>query len=299
MTDADHTPDHPQAQPAKNLLLPANVRKYVISVGGGLSSTVELPLATIARYGRENVDMVMCSLPNEDPDVWRLVASIENLTGLKVKMIGDNLTPWDVFHRENFIGNSRIDPCSRILKRETMARYMRENYHPAHTTLMVGITYHEIDRMAAIRRNWTAQGWTVDAPLNDKRYTREYMMSHCRELFGFVPRLYQMDMSHNNCGGGCVKAGKAQWARLLWYLPDVYAWWEHHEWRFNVAMRLRNPAVQRTYSILRDELKTGTVPVTLRQFRRRMRCRWANLLPGFDPFEGLEETPPCVWCEAA
>lgn len=281
--------------PVPTLYLPAP-RRWVVSVGGGLSSTVELPLRMIAEHGRDRVDLVMCRLPNEDPDVWRLVEAVENLTGIRVKMIGLNLSPWDVFLQTRYIGNTRIDPCSRILKREQMAQHMKANYDPRFTTLGVGITYHEIDRMAAVRKNWTAQGWKVEAPLaTDVMLTRENMMGHCRALFDFVPRLYLMNFSHNNCGGGCVKAGKAQWARLLWYLPDVYEWWERQERIFIVRVGY--------HTILRDEKSKGGIrssePVSLQEFRERMQSKWANMLPGVDPFEGLEETPACVFCEAA
>lgn len=264
--------------------------KHVISVGGGLSSTLELPERVIAEHGHENVELVMCRLPNEDPDVWRLAEAVENWLGVKIKMIGLGLTPWDIFFQVRMLGNSRIDPCSRMLKREQILAYMLANYDPANAVLHVGITQEEIDRMVAIHKNWTRNGWRVDAPLaNDLAINRDYLTNKCQRLFGFVPRLYQMGMSHNNCGGACIKAGHAQWARLLWYLPDVYAWWEKNEEKFRREIG--------EYTIL-SEFRIKK-PLTLRQFRERMQARWANLLPGIDPFDGLEETSPCVYCEAA
>jgi hypothetical protein len=252
---------------------------------------MELPERVINAHGRDNVELVMCRLPNEDPDVWRLVGAVEDWLHVKIQMIGLNLTPWDIFFKVRMLGNSRVDPCSRMLKREQMAHYMQVNYDPAQTVLHVGITYHEIDRMVAVRKNWTAQGWTVDAPLaNDPTLTREYLMAKCQSLFGFVPRLYQMQMSHNNCGGACIKAGHAQWARLLWYIPDVYAWWETNEQKFRAEIG--------EYTILTEQYNGIKHPLTLRDFRLRMEARWHNLLPGFDPFDDLEETVPCVYCEA-
>jgi hypothetical protein len=54
---------------------------------------------------------------------------------------------------------------------------------------------------------------------------------------------------------------------------------------------------------MRDEWQRagvrGADPLTLRQFRERMETKWKMLLPGFDPFDGLDETPGCKWCEAA
>lgn len=266
--------------------------RHVISVGGGLSSTMELPERVIERYGRKSVDLVMCKLPNEDPDVWRLVEAVEDQHRVKVQMIGLNLTPFDVFFKERMLGNSRIDPCSRILKREQMLAHMITAYDPSDTVLHVGITLPEIDRLLAISANWSRKGWTVEAMLgDDPTITRDYLMGKCETTFGFIPRLYRMGMSHNNCGGACVKAGMAQWARLLWYLPDVYDWWETNEQRFWSEVGY--------FTILTEVIKGVKHPLSLHDFRLRMQRRWAAMLPGFDPFDGLEETPACVHCEAA
>lgn len=124
--------------------------KHVISVGGGLSSTMELPERVIAEYGTQNVDLLMCRLPNEDPDVWRLVAAVEAQLQVEVKMIGLNLTPIDIFFQTKMLGNSRADPCSRILKREFLAGYMNDNYSRSDTVMHIGITHTEIDRIWAM-----------------------------------------------------------------------------------------------------------------------------------------------------
>lgn len=275
-----------------------NDRRCVVSVGGGLSSTMALPMRAIAKYGRRNVDMIMCRLPNEDPDVWRLVDQIENLTGIEVKMVGLNMTPWDIFFDLGYInpvkGRGRADPCSKILKRQYLAEYMRVNYDPQSTTLCLGITAHEYsDRWIHIHDNWTRQGWTVDAPLaEDKTVTRESMMSDCLKWFGFIPRLYRYGFDHNNCGGGCIKAGQAQWARLLWYLPDVYQWWEENEERFRKE-------INSDIAILRRVRKGVSSPLPLRDFRIELQEKWIALPPGIEPFDGLDATPGCAYCEAA
>jgi hypothetical protein len=275
-----------------------NRHRYVVSVGGGLSSTMALPMKAIANFGRANVDMVMCRLPNEDPDVWKLVDAVENLTGIEVKMVGLNKSPWDIFFELGYInpvtGRGRADPCSKILKREYLATYMRENYDSKHTTLCLGITAHEYsDRWFHIHKNWTKQGWNVAAPLaDDPSITRESMMADCERLFGFVPRLYRYGFDHNNCGGACIKAGQAQWAKLLWFLPDIYAWWEENEERFR---REVNPNI----AILKRQRKGVVSPLTLQEFRLELQEKWNTMLPDVAPFEGLESTAPCSYCEAA
>ena len=54
-------------------------------------------------------------------------------------------------------------------------------------------------------------------------------MTDCEARFGFVARLYRYGFSHNTCGGACIKANMQEWARLLYYLPEVYEWWETNE----------------------------------------------------------------------
>lgn len=298
-SDADKQKAYRERKYRNNVIaLRKKQHRIVVSIGGGLSSTMKLVLMVIAKYGRENVDLIMCRLPNEDPDVWRLVKAIENLTGILVKMIGLNKTPWDIFFELGYInpvmGKGRADPCSKVLKRNYLAEYMRDNYDPATTTLCLGITAHEYsDRWFDIHKNWTKQGWTVDAPLAQyPEITRESMMAECQQLFGFVPRLYLYGFDHNNCGGACIKAGQAQWARLLWYLPDVYQWWENNEERFR---REINPSI----AILRRQRKGVTSPLPLKEFRLELQQKWESLLPGMNPFDGLNSTPACSYCEAA
>lgn len=272
-------------------------RRYVVSVGGGLSSTMSLPMAVIDRYGKKNVDFVMCRLPNEDPDVWRLVDAAQEHLGIEIKQIGLDKTPWDVFFDLGYInpvnGHGRADPCSKILKREYMARYMTEHYDKSDTTLCIGITAHEYtDRWFHIEENWRRQGWEVEAPLaDDKSITRESMMVDCQMMFGFVPRLYLYGFDHNNCGGACIKAGQSQWARLLYYLPDVYEWWESNEERFRST-------VNQSVAILRRRIKGEAYPLPLRQFRIEMQAKWLAMIPGISPFADLEETPGCMYCES-
>ena len=44
-----------------------------------------------------------------------------------------------------------------------------------------------------------------------------------------TPRLYDLGFAHNNCGGGCVRAGQGQFKKLLDVMPDRFAVWEQKE----------------------------------------------------------------------
>jgi hypothetical protein len=279
--------------------------KHVLSIGGGIGSTVLLPNVVIGDMGVEvkDIDAVISVLPNEDPDMWKLIELVEQRLEMPVNRIGLNKTPWDVFHEVRYLGNSRIDPCSRILKREVMAKYMKDNHAPEDTTLYVGIGAHEIDRQLSIRKNWGAKGYKVEMPLIDyPPMTREEQIDVCLYMYGFVPRLYLMGFSHNNCGGACIKAGQKEWARLLYFIPETYDWWEWNENKFRAEVG--------EYTILREMKNGEKFQLTLTDFKRRMLERWQdsppdyadprNLMKGFEHLnlDDLDPTPACSFCDA-
>jgi hypothetical protein len=286
--------------------------KHVVSIGGGIASTLLLPLWLSAHYRQSEIELVMARLPNEDGDVWRLCDAVTDITGLPVKYIGLDKTPWEVFHKSRFIGNTLVDPCSDQLKRQVMREYIASTYNPGEVVLYVGIGAHEIDRHMTIKKRWSAEGYEVRFPMMDyPEITREWSIRFCRNMVGFVPKLYEMGFEHNNCGGGCVKAGHKQWAKLLWYsrmgilkthegIP-TYQWWRENEELFRQTVG--------EYTILRDWKKPNKgKPMTLVEFERRMDERWGKWLPGmvglmagYD-FEAslsdLDDTSGCSFCDA-
>ncbi len=270
--------------------------KYVIAVGGGIASTILLVLHAIAKYGYRNVDLFMARLPNEHPDVMRLVRAIEGITGLPVEMIGSGKNPFDVFHEVGRLGNSLIAPCSHILKQQESLIYLEANYDKANTTLLVGIGYYEQHRMIDITANWRKSGWKVEAPLiDDMSLTREATHQMCRQIVGWLPEMYELGFEHLNCYGACVRQGKGGWARLLWYYPAVYAKAEAAE----IAWQQEHGP----FTILRDERKDGTYPCSLTEHRQRMQDRWSRMKPTDNPFSPpfvrkSENGSSCKACEA-
>lgn len=282
--------------------------KHVVSIGGGISSTYLLLDKVLTKYGRCGVVPVICALSDENPDVWRLCDAVEKECRVKIQRIHGivkggqiqwskkPISVWDIYFNEGIIGNVFVDPCSRMLKRDLMAAFMKKHFTPADSVMHVGIGAHEIDRMMHIQNNWARHGWTVEADLIDEpELTREKQIELCQDKFGFVPVLYRLGFNHNNCGGFCIKAGKGQFARLLWHFRPIYL---EHERMELIHQRMFG----HTNTVMKDErslkgVRTVT-PLTLRAFRLRMEAQWAGMLPGFDPFDGLDETPGCVFCES-
>jgi hypothetical protein len=288
--------------------------KHIVSVGGGITSTLLLPLEVIKRYGAENVQLVMAMVADDETNARPLVEAVVNLTKLPIRRITPisptggaviDVPPgqwalwsiWDVFNATGRMGSTLADPCSRVLKRETLKTWMLNNALKGYHVLHVGITSDEIDRMLAIRANWGGSGYQVEAPLaDDETLTRETAIERCKALLGFVPELYQRGNSHNNCAGFCVKAGHAEMARLLHYDRARYL---QHE----AAELAHQQQHEHTATIMRDRRTVAgaveSTPLTLRDFRLRMEARWSGRLPGFDPFDGLDSMPGCKYCEAA
>lgn len=280
--------------------------KHLVSIGGGLSSTIELPMEVIRKYGADNVDLVIACLKGEHPDLWRLVTEIERLTGKQVTKIAYCperaskyvihapesywLSIWDVFRETGRMGSSLADPCSRMLKRETLRRYILRTYSDGGAVIHVGIKPDEIERQMAILANWKKAGYRVEFDLCDNPDYRR-----ASTWVDWIPTLYEHGFPHNNCSGFCVKAGHAQMARLLYYYPDIFHYHAEQEKRFQADFHT-------DATIMRDRVTRGgitdTTPLSLYAFAERMKARWSGLLPGFDPFDGLDETPGCRWCDA-
>lgn len=67
----------------------------------------------------------------------------------RVRWIADGRDPWQVFADERFIGNTKVDPCSKILKRELLDRWGRENAQ--HDIHYVGLDWTEPHRVGGSR----------------------------------------------------------------------------------------------------------------------------------------------------
>lgn len=141
--------------------------------------------------------------------------------------------PWEVYRDRRFVGNSRRDPCSDILKRKQLREWIDENGDAENDVLIFGIGSHEGERFdngdgGGIRPRWAERGWRVMAPLAQLDYTPfppelrlswEDMPRGVAGLYmaplsfyGLAPsRQYGLGYVHDNCGGNCCKAGMAHW----------------------------------------------------------------------------------------
>jgi len=156
------------------------------------------------------------------------------------------------------MGNSRIDPCSKLLKRELIWRWMRTNCVEMTSTMYLGLDWTEGHRLKQLQER-KAQ-WRIDAPMQwEPLWDKNKMFCELGKLGIKVPRLYRLGFAHNNCGGFCVKAGQAAFVNLLRKLPERYAFHEAQEELFREKFG--------GHSILKKVINGETHSLTLRQLR--------------------------------
>lgn len=132
--------------------------------------------------------------------------------------------PWEVFRDENFLGNSRHDPCSKILKRKLLDKWRRENCDPVVDVFAVGIGPDEAHRYTRLAERMLVAGWNYEAPLIGTREGEFGAFGYLSDAGISKPRLYGKGYVHNNCGGFCIKGGHAHYQNRFVVDPARYAY---------------------------------------------------------------------------
>ena len=243
---------------------------HLVQFSGGISSwrCARRVAESIYQPG-DRLILVFAGTLIEDEDLYRFlgeaVADIQKIVPTtEFVRLADGRDPWQVFRDVRFLGNTRVDPCSRILKREIISTWRDSQFTPETCVTYLGFSWDESDRWEKARPLWAP--WPVRAPLCEKPFLpmgRVAAMQACRDAGIEPPRLYAMGFSHNNCGGFCVKAGHAHFKLLLEKLPDRYAEHERKEQEF------RDFLGRQDIAILKDRREGTVKPLTLRELRER------------------------------
>lgn len=237
--------------------------KYIVNVSGGLTS-FEALRRTLDRYGKENTFATFADTLIEDEDLYRFLDDQERYFGIKIERVADGRTPFQVMKDERCIKMFQSDmvPCSKILKRKMLTCYIVETFKGQEYTQVFGMDWTEMHRVERLRE--TIAPTPAWFPLLEKPYTDKCRIASFLEEIGIKPpRLYEMGFAHNNCGGGCVRAGKAHFANLFYRLKDRYLMWEREE------QDIRD-YLGKDVAILRNNIKGTNIPMTLKEFRERL-----------------------------
>jgi len=244
--------------------------KHLVMFSGGVCSWCAAK-RVVERHGTEGVTLLFADTKMEDEDLYRFLEEAATNVGAPLVKIADGRTPWEVMRDEKIIGNSAIDPCSKLLKRKLLDRWRDEHCTPKDTVVYLGLNWdedHRLHRVQARVKPWRYEAPLVDAP----QISKAGMFDQLKHEGIAAPRLYAMGFPHNNCGGFCIKAGQAHFAHLLRVMPERYAFHEAEE----EAMRV----LVGDHSIMRDRRGGKTTPLTMKQLRERIQKQGE-----FDAFE--------------
>lgn len=240
----------------------SGIRNVVMWSGGITSWAAARRIADT--QGTDDLVLLFADTKAEDGDLYRWNRDASADIGVGLTVVADGRTPTEVNADERWLGNSRIAPCSKLLKQRPCRTWLRENTDPATTTVHVGIDWTEMHRIAAIERAY--RPWSATAPLCEPPYVdKAGWIREARHRGLTPPRMYELGYPHNNCGGVCVRAGQAQWALTLRQFPDRYAAAERAEEEFRAA---HGDVAHLTE--VRDGIKH---PLPLRVLRRRVEDR--------------------------
>ena len=255
---------------------------HVVMTSSGVGSYLAA-VRVVRQHGPENVVLLFTDVKGQNPsphagedaDNYRFLSDIErDLAPARLVRLNGDEDIWAVFKRRRRIGSGYAANCSYELKQKPAHRWLEENCPDLDaTTIHVGIDWTEVHRQPSVIRAYAPRpvSFPMSArPLLDKAQ----MLVECRRRGLEPPRLYKAGFAHSNCGGFCVKAGKAHFKHLLEMNPERYRYHEERE------QEVRDH-LSKDVAILQSSRRGEKAPLTLRRFREQLENQTAL----FDPFD--------------
>lgn len=235
--------------------------KHIISYSGGIGSAISAVMVS-NKYGVENTLLLFADTLIESPDLYAFNKAFVKKFNIPIITISDGRTPWEIFKDVKYIGNTRVDPCSRILKRDLIKKWLKENYAPDNCNIYVGIDCSEEHRLSRVIKNNVPFIYRSILIENNIFLNTKDKIKFCEENELPIPILYTLGLAHNNCGGFCVKAGLGQFKKVYEKLPEVY---KYHEDKMEELI-LENPKLK---PFLRKTVDKKQYYLTLKEYREQ------------------------------
>ncbi|WP_447579957.1 phosphoadenosine phosphosulfate reductase domain-containing protein [Acinetobacter baumannii] len=202
------------------------MQNHIIFFSGGKSSF------SVADYVKthfpdDNIVLYFTDTLWEDEDLYRFIYEASDKLELPMLIHSRGITPAQLMVQQKFMANNRVGTCSKELKMKVSSQYLKkgivpeiEKWHNKYflkaedfitgATLYFGIGFDEMHREGPIRANW--KPFEVEMPLIENIIDNDEILvkNGIRQ-----PRMYDMQFSHNNCKGRCVKAGQGHFKNLL------------------------------------------------------------------------------------
>lgn len=231
--------------------------QHVVFFSSGIGSWACAKLV-VEQHGARDTSLLFMDTQIEDDDNYRFLRQAAKNVGAKLVILREGRTPFQVFKDVKFMGNSRIDPCSRILKREKADQWIESHFKPDEARMYVGIDWteqHRFERMAKRKLPYV-----YEAPLIETGLTKPEMLQWAEREGLKPPRMYAMGFQHANCGGFCIKSGQAQFKKLWENFPDRYHQMEKLEEEVYDEIGSRRP-------FLRKQIDGVLHYISMREFR--------------------------------
>jgi len=222
--------------------------KHIVAYSGGVASAY---VAKIVLEENKEAIIYFNDTKWEHPDLYRFNSDIEKHLRCKIYIDSDGRNPEEVFFDQHMLGNNRAPICSRVLKANRLQKFA-----VAGDIVYFGITEDEIHRAGRIRAVYTPKGIDSRFPLIEQHITKKEIFDYWVNSGIEIPYMYKVGFEHNNCSGGCVRAGKKSWTRLLETDPATYEKRSDVERRFNMQFNSHYSFIKGcTLDELKDQVK--------------------------------------------
>lgn len=257
--------------------------KFIVNLSYGLGSFCAAK-RIIDEAGKDNVVCVFADTKYEDEDTYAWGRAAAKHLGCDIVELCDGRNPWQVFKDERFLGNSRADPCAKILKRELIDYWLTAMYPKDEVNRIFGIHWSEADRferldrrtgkLLGIKPRMAAKGWTARAPLCEPPLISVSDMEKMATDAGlWKQKLYELGFPHANCGGRCVKQGQSGWALLYKTMPQRFIECRDSEEEMRKFLG-------KDVTMMREQIKGKKFPLPLAELQRRIDAK--QEIPAFD-----------------
>jgi 3'-phosphoadenosine 5'-phosphosulfate sulfotransferase (PAPS reductase)/FAD synthetase len=193
----------------------------IITISGGLTSAYVANLI----LQKENAELIFTDTGWEDYDLFRFLDELEIFFKQKIIRLKHHKynNPEELFNGMGMLGSNRVPNCSRYMKVEVLQKYLKDKYSN-NCVVYFGIDYSEKHRADRIKFQYDKLGIETKFPLVESKdfFIKDKITNWLKENNIEIPRLYKDGYIHNNCSGGCVRAGKKSWLHLLKSNPEIY-----------------------------------------------------------------------------
>ena len=181
--------------------------RIIVALSGGKASAMCAKLI-FDKYPKDRIILYFNDTKWEHPDLYRFLDDLSKYFNHKIIIDSDGRTPEQLFYDIRFLGSNRVPICSRILKAERLQKFRQNG-----DILVFGIGKEEKHRAIRLTQRYQLLGVKtnifnkLEFPLIENNITDDDIISFFNSTGIELSKLYQLGFKHNNCYGGCVRAG--------------------------------------------------------------------------------------------